>query len=78
MEKRRAPRRRVLKAGTIDRGGDGIDCTVHDLSEIGAGLEVASPLFVPDSFTLVVKTEKLKHPSKVAWRKKKRLGVEFK
>jgi hypothetical protein len=47
-EHRAAPRRRMLKAGTIEFGGGGIDCTVQNISETGAGLEVATPLFIPD------------------------------
>ena len=55
-----APRRRVLKAGSIEFGGGAIDCTVRNISETGAALEVVSPLYIPDSFTLVVHTEQLK------------------
>ena len=52
-----APRRRVLKAGSIVFGGSAIDCTVRNLSETGAALEVVTPLFIPDRFTLLVLTD---------------------
>jgi hypothetical protein len=55
MEQTRVvPRRRRLKAGTIEFGGGGIDCTVRNISETGAALEVVSPLFIPDRFTIFV------------------------
>jgi hypothetical protein len=45
-EHRIAPRRRVLKAGSISFGGGAIDCTVRNISETGAALEVVTPLFI--------------------------------
>ena len=76
-EHRIAPRRRVLKAGSIVFGGGAIDCTVRNLSETGAALEVVTPLFIPDRFTLVVPSDHLKRPCHVAWRKERRIGVAF-
>ena len=76
-EHRIAPRRRVLKAGSIAFGGGAIDCTVRNLSETGAALEVVTPLFIPDRFILVVPSDQLKRPCHVAWRKDRRIGVAF-
>jgi hypothetical protein len=76
-ETRITPRRRRLKAGTIEFGGGGIDCTVRDISETGAALEVMTPLFIPDRFTLYVPSEQLKRLCRIAWRKQKRIGVTF-
>ena len=76
-EKRIARRNRVLKAGTVEFGGGAIDCTVRNVSETGAAIEVVSPLYIPDRFTLVVQTEKLKRHCRVVWRKEKRIGVTF-
>jgi hypothetical protein len=73
----RAPRRRTLKAGTIEFGGGAIDCVVRNISETGAALEVVTPLFIPDRFTLFVPTEQLKRPCRIVWRKEKRIGVTF-
>ena len=72
-----APRRRVLKAGSIVFGGCAIDCTVRNVSETGAALEVVSPLYIPDRFTLVVQTDQLKRPCHIVWRKERRIGVAF-
>jgi len=76
-EHRIAPRRRVLKAGSIHFGGGLIDCTIRNLSQTGAALEVVTPLFIPDRFTLVVESEDLKRPCHVAWRKDRRIGIAF-
>lgn len=54
QEHRAAQRRRMLKAATISFGGGAIDCTLRNLSETGAALEVISPVGIPDRFTLVV------------------------
>jgi hypothetical protein len=76
-EHRVAPRRRMLKAGTIEFGGGGIDCIVRNLSETGAALEVVSPLFIPDRFTLFVPSEQFKQRCHIVWRREKRIGVAF-
>ena len=76
-EKRTVPRHRKLKAGTIEFGGGAIDCTVRNLSEIGAAIDVVTPLFIPDRFTLHVPTENLKKRCRIIWRKEKRIGVAF-
>jgi len=76
-EHRIAPRHRVLKAGTIEFGGGGIDCTVRNLSASGAALDVVSPVGIPDSFDLVIVAEHLRRHCRVVWRKGKRIGVTF-
>jgi len=74
---RAAPRQRVLKAGSIEFAGGVIDCTVRNLSESGAALEVASPLGIPETFNLLVSGEPSPRRCRVAWRKNKRIGIAF-
>jgi hypothetical protein len=76
-EHRVAPRRRILKAGTISFGGGAIDCTVRNISETGAALEVVTPMYIPDRFTLLVQSDQLKRPCHIVWRKERRMGVAF-
>jgi PilZ domain len=76
-EHRTAPRRRLLKAGKIAFGGGAIDCTVRNLSETGAALEVASPVGIPERFTLMIEVNHIHVPCRVVWRKKTRIGVRF-
>jgi hypothetical protein len=77
-ERRKLPRRRTLKAGSITFNQDsGVDCRVRNLSPIGACLEVASQVGIPDDFVLVVETDHVKMPCHVIWRTATRLGVAF-
>jgi hypothetical protein len=58
MQKRRtAPRQRTLKGGTISFGHAVIDCVLRNVSATGACLEVASPIGIPDDFTLIIKSD---------------------
>jgi hypothetical protein len=78
LERRKTSRHRILKPGPIavKRGG-GISCMVRNISEAGACLEVASPLGIPDDFTLVIESDHVQRPCRVAWRQQKRIGITF-
>jgi hypothetical protein len=77
-EHRIAPRHRVLKGGTIAfNGAAGISCTVRNVSNTGAALDVISPVGIPQSFTLVVDGSETPRPCHVVWRKEKRIGIAF-
>jgi hypothetical protein len=76
-ERRIVPRRRVLKAGSISFGGGAIDCTIRNISDAGATLEVMTPLFIPDRFKLIVQSESLDRPCHIVWRKDRRIGIAF-
>ena len=77
-ETRNAPRRRVLKAGVITFAySAAIDCTVRNLSDTGASLEVASPLGIPAMFVLVIKSDSFKRSCRIVWTKDRRIGVTF-
>ena len=69
---------RTLKAGLIafNRAGT-IDCRVRNLSAVGACLEVAGQVGIPDHFTLLVESDGFKQQCRVVWRTPTRLGVEF-
>jgi hypothetical protein len=43
----------------------------------GAALEIASPIGIPDEFTLVIAADKVRRRCVVVWRKQKRIGVAF-
>jgi hypothetical protein len=78
VEHRRSSRRRTIKGGTILFGTtSAIDCVIRNLSETGAALEVESQAGIPDSFTLLIKPERIKRDCQVAWRSGKRIGVRF-
>jgi hypothetical protein len=77
-EKRQNIRRRVLKAAIIEfnRAG-GISCTVRNVSERGACLAVASPLGIPETFDLVVESDRWRQPCQIVWKSEKQIGVTF-
>jgi|HubBroStandDraft_4_1064222.scaffolds.fasta_scaffold416430_2 hypothetical protein len=77
IENRAAPRHRVFKRGSITFNGGGIDCTVRNLSSSGAGLDVASPIGLPQSFTLSIESDRLIRRCHAVWRSEKRIGVAF-
>lgn len=54
-----------------------MDCIVKNLSDFGAGLEVSTPLYIPERFTLFVPSDHLERNCHVVWRKQRRIGVAF-
>jgi hypothetical protein len=78
LENNRAPRQRILKAGTIEFSGSIVECVVRNISETGAALEVASPVGLPAEFNLAISGNIAKRPCRVVWVKDKRIGVTFK
>jgi hypothetical protein len=77
IEKRLAPRYKVLKAATIAFGGNGVDCTVRNLSSSGAAIEIANPAGLPPSFMLVIEADQFIRRCRPVWRGDKRIGVSF-
>ena len=78
MEERRAVQRhRVFKAGKIEFGGTGIDCTIRNTWPAGAALDVASPVGIPHEVTVNVRTGQVRQHCYIVWRKEKRIGVAF-
>ena len=74
---RAAERHRVLKSGSISFHGGTIDCVVRNISDTGAALEIASPVGIPDTFTLLISGDHVSRNCRVAWRSDKRIGVAF-
>ncbi len=78
VETRIAPRYRVSKPAQIEYGGDKTPCTIRDLSETGAALELSDlRATVPQAFNLIIAEDKLKLTCRVVWRKAFRVGVTF-
>jgi PilZ domain len=71
-------RRRALKRARITFKGRWatINCTVLDLSDLGACLKVESPIGIPDTFDLVL-DHTLVRACRVTWRKATQIGIEF-
>ena len=78
IEKRSAPRHRVFKHGTVAfRGGGSIDCTVRNISSIGARIDVAIPIRLPLSFTLIIEADQFMRPCHAVWSSDQRIGLAF-
>jgi PilZ domain len=77
MEQRASDRHRILKAATIEFGGGCITCTVRNVSDSGAMLDVSSPVGIPEHVWLVIPTEGKRLSCRIVWRKEKPIGVTF-
>ena len=76
-ENRTRLRRRVLKAGKImfARGTCTVDCTIKNISEHGAMLQVENSVSLPDEFQLYEPTGLLLHEVRVVRRASRLIGV---
>jgi hypothetical protein len=76
---KRSVRKRVFKAGRIsfNNRGSTIDCTVRNLSDTGAGLDVFTAQGVPKNFELVVPSDSLARSCHVVWQTARHLDVTF-
>ena len=77
IEKRTAPRQRVLKRGLIACGGSSVDCTVRNLSAGGARVDVDSPIGLPASFLLVIEADQFLRRGHKVWFTEKQVGIAF-
>jgi hypothetical protein len=74
---RKAPRRRLLKSGTIILGKKAhLPCVVSNLSVSGACLEVQATFEIPSRF-LFGMPGRPPQTCKVIWRTDRKLGVHF-
>jgi hypothetical protein len=76
-EKRAAPRYKVLKGATIAFGGNGVACTVRNLSSSGAALDLTSGVSLPPSFMLVIEADQFIRRCHPVWSNDRRIGVAF-
>ena len=77
IERRRAPRHRVLKGATVAFNGIDLDCTVRNLSESGAALDFANAVSVPPSFMLTIQSDHLVRRCHPVWSSGRRIGAAF-
>jgi ribosomal protein L19 len=77
IEKRTAQRYRVFKGGTITFENSGIACTVRNMSDNGAAIDLESPVILPQSFTLSISRNNFVRNCRTVWRNDKRIGLAF-
>ena len=78
-EQRNQSRQRVFKAGKIvvKQGASVFDCTVRNLSDEGACVDLGTTLGVPDCFVLNIEADRISRACQVVWRTERRIGVRF-
>lgn len=76
-ERRSDIRRRVFKGGVITFDGAGIDCTIRNISNGGAALDVANAAVVPRTFRLAIKADDFLARCRVVWNDGGRFGIAF-
>jgi hypothetical protein len=79
-ERRQVQRTRVLKGAKIifnDRASV-MDCTVRNLTNLGACAQLASSLGIPQSFDLTFDSGRSNRKCQLIWRTENKLGISFK
>ena len=74
-----APRGRTFLAGKVisNYGQSSIDCVVRRISDVGAVIQVESPLGIPEHFHLLIPGEGEPQPCKRSWQSDKEIGLVF-
>jgi len=77
--KRGSPRQRVLKSGKIVFAGGSfsVDCTIRNMSDTGARLQIPTTVAIPDRFILFDVHVDTRRQATVVWRKGDQIGVRF-
>ncbi|MBO6716767.1 MAG: PilZ domain-containing protein [Rhizobiaceae bacterium] len=78
-ERRGAPRRRVLKGGTLryNRGYAALECIVRNLSDTGARLAFGETAAVPSEFDFWLAGSETPVRAAIRWRGLEDVGIEF-
>lgn len=77
MQERVSSRVRAFLQGraVFNNGFASLDCTVRDISETGARLEMASSVTLPDQFDLHIPKKGVTHRARIVWRRDVEVGV---
>jgi hypothetical protein len=78
-DKRHRQRQRVLKGGKIvfADGSFSVECTIRNISDTGARVQVPTSVAIPDRFTLIDAHVGTRRKAKVVWRKGDLMGLHF-
>jgi hypothetical protein len=76
-EKRIASRSRVLKTAfiVVSDKAPKLECTVRNISETGAALQLSTPYGIPATFDVVI--DGARHHCHSMWRTDTKIGVRF-
>ena len=78
-EARRAVRVRTFLQARISYGDGAIStgCTVNQLSDVGARLNIASTVTLPDVFELSIPQRGVSRRARLVWRRDDQVGIDF-
>jgi PilZ domain len=77
LDRRQLPaRRHLLKSGKVLLGKHPVPCTIRNLSETGACLQVQTTAGIPSKFEVVLEDQPAR-TCKIIWRNETKLGVKF-
>jgi hypothetical protein len=78
LERRRVPRMRVFKGAKFVVGTSSIiDCTVRDLSNVGARAQLSNAIDLPGKVDMTFDGGRSLRPCRIVWRTFNETGVEF-
>ena len=77
IEKRAAPRFKVLKGGVVTIDGGNIACTVRNMSTTGVAADFAQTVDLPETFTLVIERDHFARRCRAVWTNERRVGMAF-
>jgi hypothetical protein len=79
FEGRRSPRIRTFLKGRVSYGDGAIStvCTVNQLSDVGARINIASGFSLPETFDVVIPQRGISRRAKLIWRRDDQAGVDF-
>jgi hypothetical protein len=78
QEQRKIARSRVLKGAKLILGNSStFDCTVRDLTNVGARIEIPNTVGLPKTLVLTFDGGRSVHQCRFVWRALNKAGVEF-
>ena len=77
IEKRAAPRFKVLKGGLVAIDSGSLPCTVRNMSSSGVAVEFAQAVDLPPTFTLLIERDRFARRCRPVWRNARRVGMAF-
>ena len=76
-ERRQHPRRQVDEEAYIFGDGSSIRCSITNISEVGAAINLPTSCFVPDQFQLMIAKDRTVRSCRIVWTAQNRMGTQF-
>ncbi|MCA0399724.1 MAG: PilZ domain-containing protein [Proteobacteria bacterium] len=79
VEQRQSNRTRSFLRGEIvhSNGASRTDCTVRDISDTGARLEIPVSVTLPEFFEILVPLKSITRRARIIWRHNNEIGISF-